>query len=106
MWPIMEIARQAGGVPRSSVCYWRDIHKFKRPKPAWNKGTKGVCKPNSGTFSKGHTAGFRFGRDRDITGANHPNWQGGRTSINHRVRRLQKYKDWREAVFNRDDYTC
>ena len=26
---------------------------YKRTKPVWNKGTKGVCKPNSGSFKKG-----------------------------------------------------
>ena len=24
-----------------------------RIKPVWNKGTKGICKPNSGSFKKG-----------------------------------------------------
>jgi len=35
-----------------------------------------------------------------------PNWQGGKTEFNHEIRELGLYKDWRDACFIRDDYTC
>ena len=38
-------------------------------------------------------------------GENHPNWKGGYSKV-YRLRRTQKWKKWREAVFTRDDYTC
>lgn len=35
-----------------------------------------------------------------------PNWRGGKTSDNHRVRNSNEYKEWRNSVFKRDSYTC
>lgn len=41
-----------------------------------------------------------------MRGPSHPNWKGGITAENHRVRHSLEYKEWRRAVFERDDYTC
>lgn len=39
-------------------------------------------------------------------GSKHPNWKGGKTTEKARIRYSPEYKNWRKAVFNRDDYTC
>ena len=39
-------------------------------------------------------------------GEKNPNWRGGKTPISFVVRRLDEYKEWRRAVFRRDNYTC
>ena len=39
-------------------------------------------------------------------GEKNPQWQGGVSSINHRLRASKKWKIWRAEVFKRDDYTC
>lgn len=39
-------------------------------------------------------------------GNNAPNWQGGKTSEQDLIRKGNKYKTWRTAVFERDNYTC
>jgi len=39
-------------------------------------------------------------------GANHGNWEGGITPINAAIRNSFEMKQWRIAVFKRDDYTC
>ena len=39
-------------------------------------------------------------------GDKHPNWQGGITPINQKIKNSQEYKDWRIAVFTRDNFTC
>lgn len=39
-------------------------------------------------------------------GEKHPNWQGGITKENVRIRNSREYKLWRTAVFERDNYTC
>lgn len=41
-----------------------------------------------------------------LSGPLHWNWQGGITPIITAVRNSQAYKNWREQVFKRDDYTC
>ena len=42
----------------------------------------------------------------DLKGENHPNWKGGITPINKKIRDSEEYKLWREAVFKRDNFTC
>ena len=39
-------------------------------------------------------------------GENHPNWKGGISPINTRIRASKEYKLWRTAVFQRDNYIC
>jgi IS30 family transposase len=36
----------------------------------------------------------------------HWNWQGGKTKTAEYIRFTPEYKQWRKAVFERDDYTC
>jgi len=50
--------------------------------PAWNKG-----KP----FMRGE---------------NNPNWKGGIDSLNKRLRNWFQYRQWRDAIFARDNYSC
>jgi hypothetical protein len=33
-------------------------------------------------------------------------WKGGRVSLNHSIRRLFKFRDWRKLIYERDNYTC
>lgn len=40
------------------------------------------------------------------SGSKHPNWQGGKTSLNKQIRRSDKYMQWRSDVFKRDGWTC
>lgn len=39
-------------------------------------------------------------------GARNPNWRGGVTSEHKRLRNSAEYREWREAVFQRDNWTC
>lgn len=41
-----------------------------------------------------------------VKGEKNVNWKGGITPENHRVRTSTEYKEWRKAVFERDNYTC
>lgn len=45
-------------------------------------------------------------RRKSISGDKHWNWQGGKTSENKKRRNSYETKQWRKAVFERDDYTC
>lgn len=40
------------------------------------------------------------------SGKKHPNWKGGITPANQAIRNSTEYKQWRKAVFERDNYTC
>lgn len=59
---------------------------------------------------KGRFAGKNhplYGHQReDMQGENNPNWNGGITPLYKQVRELRQYKEWRQACFERDDYTC
>lgn len=39
-------------------------------------------------------------------GEKHHNWKGGVTPLNEKIRRSVEYKEWRKAVYARDDFTC
>lgn len=39
-------------------------------------------------------------------GINNVNWKGGVTSVNKKIRTSLRYKNWRSAVFERDNWTC
>lgn len=39
-------------------------------------------------------------------GKNNPAWIDGRSKLTNQIRRCLKNREWRKAVFERDDYTC
>lgn len=52
---------------------------------------------NSGTFKENH-----IGMKKE----SNPNWQGGITPLNTKVRNSKKFCLWRDNVFKRDNWTC
>lgn len=40
------------------------------------------------------------------TGDKNPSWKGGKTKIQESLRSSSKYKEWRNNVFKRDNWTC
>lgn len=44
--------------------------------------------------------------DIRITGENNPNWKGGISPIKKKIRESVEYKNWRNAVLLRDNWTC
>lgn len=44
--------------------------------------------------------------NKSKNGAANPNWKGGITPENKRIRASEAYQEWRKAVFTRDKYTC
>lgn len=103
----------------------------KKGKPTWNKGLKGVQVAwnkgiNTGQipWNKGngeYAKKLGFGKwmigkklseetKKKISEANKgkkgAGWKGGITPKNQIIRTSAKYKDWRLAVFKRDNWTC
>ena len=79
------------------------IRAAKIGQPTWNKGLKGIMKPNSGSFQKGHSLGVRFGRDKDSSGENHNNWKGG---ISREPYGLGWTNTLKESIRERDGHQC
>ncbi len=75
-------------------------------KEPWNKGTKGIMKPNIGSFKKGMVPWSKGKQNPHVKGEKNKSWKGGVTSQNNLIRRSGKMQDWRKAIFERDDYTC
>ena len=74
-------------------------------------------KPNCGSFKKGEHRNpkteFKKGmipwnkgkKLTHLSGKNNPLWRGTR-DINKQIRGMFEYKQWRTAVFKRDNWTC
>ncbi len=45
-------------------------------------------------------------KNRNQNGEKNPNWDGGKTDERHKIQSSNEYKQWRKAVFKRDNYTC
>jgi len=70
----------------------------------WNKGIKGLIIGYK--FPKGHIPWNKGKKCLYIAGKNNPNWCGGITPINDKVRKSLEYKKWRKSVIVRDNYKC
>ncbi|HWR21097.1 MAG TPA: hypothetical protein VN444_04460 [Verrucomicrobiae bacterium] len=60
--------------------------------PAWNKGLRKATHPQLITYG--------------CVGPDHWAWQGGISAENALLRQSSEYKQWRDEVFHRDDFTC
>jgi len=68
-----------------------------------------------GSFKKGHP-GLNTGRTHFKKGKIYPwsfkkgklhhNWKGGITPLNKLIRRSKQFANWRNKIFERDNYTC
>lgn len=90
----------------SKQCTTLYINKYENPAKTVIARTKisEFCKKR-GTKHL-NTVGAHEKQRLSISGKNHWNWQGGKTSSIRKLRNSLEIKAWRKSVFERDDYTC
>ncbi|MEK6829350.1 MAG: HNH endonuclease signature motif containing protein, partial [Nanoarchaeota archaeon] len=92
------------------------IGKKNKGKPGWSKGktvnedSRILAGPRNGMYGKIHTVTTRNyistkNRGRFASEKN-PNWQGGITTINQKIRNSYNFDQWRNSVFQRDNWIC
>ena len=93
---------------------------FKKGHKPWNKNTKGKMKAwNKGknlseehkknlseNHFKKHSLEARKKMSNSHKGEKNPQWKGGISKEGRRFRQNLDYVLWRQAVFERDEYTC
>lgn len=79
--------------------FWRQPSEIK------NGNNKFCSKGCYQKWQKGKTkvSGFKL---RPLKGENNPNWKGGITTNNRKIRNSIAFKKWRLSVFERDNWTC
>jgi len=97
-----------------SLEHRKKLSEAKKGKPSWNKGLQMWWTParmtgkipwNKGT--KGEYGTTKKGKKQpNVSQEKHWAWKGGITPINRAIRNSLETKLWREAVFERDKYTC
>lgn len=100
---VQHCSRKCGYATRA----WR---KSGKNHPRWKGGHKGWGTPNCMDCNK-KLRNYTAKRCAEcfhkyFQGENHASWRGGRTPENLKIRKSTKMKQWRTAVFERDDYTC
>lgn len=90
-----------GGLPKCSICD-KQLATYGRNKcrscshiglPVFNTGKT--------YFKKGSNSVKGL-----LTNSDNPNWKGGRTPLNNKIRHLDYYAKWRTEIFVRDNYRC
>lgn len=58
------------------------------------------------SFSKTHRDNLRITHLEILKGKKNPNWKGGITKVNLKIKTSSRYRQWRKTVYERDNYTC
>jgi len=76
---------------------------------AWNKGLKTQSGEDNNFYGKHHTKEskqkIRENRPNQ-SGNKNPAWKGGVTPLNKLIRKCDKYKEWINNIFKRDNFIC
>jgi len=110
--------RKTGKIPLQIRKKMSESHKGKKKPWARNNGIKTRFKKNKNPWNKGlkgkqsHRFGYKMSKKtkekirKSQLKEKGNNWKGGKSSMNQLIRKSTKFKEWRKAVFERDNYTC
>jgi hypothetical protein len=77
---------------------------WRKPRDIKNGNIKFCCREHYFEWQKGKTKNVLNPAEK--SGENNPNWQGGITPTNTLIRNSQETIDWRNTIFERDNWTC
>lgn len=99
---MINISRKRKGIP------FRNSGTFYKGRETWNKGVpcEESIKERISNSLKGNTPWNKGKRIWQTSGEHNPNWNGGITPENTRLRTNIEYRIWRRQVFQDADYTC
>jgi len=85
--------------------------QFKKGLVPWNKGLKWPEMSGENHPSKKPEYREKFSRLLDgkkavLRGPDHPQWKGGKTPLIQKLRNCPQYAEWRNKVFEHDQYAC
>jgi endogenous inhibitor of DNA gyrase (YacG/DUF329 family) len=83
----------------AKYCSRKCFHISIKGRATWNKGKRGIY--NMKALKK-----MKLAKEGRFKGIKNPNWRGGITSENEKIRKSIEYRLWRESVFARDNWTC
>lgn len=87
------------------VRYWLGKKRVDMVGHTWNVG-KTLSPETRQKLSEAITGMRRPYQSKRMRGEGNHNWKGGITPAQLKVRNSDEYKAWRQAVFQRDDWTC
>lgn len=82
--------------------------RFKKGFIPWNKGTKGLSKPNNGSFKKGNKMWDNPNNERTRfkEKVKNPLEEYKNIIKDKIIRKCFNYRQWRSDIFTRDNFTC
>lgn len=104
-----------GGKPWNFGLKAKDNESVRRSVEAAHNAIRGKVSPKKGKpapwaknlpqkFIKGHIP-WNKGKPH-LVGKKHWNWQGGIDKEHTRIKQTEEYKNWQQAVYKRDEWTC
>ncbi len=85
--------------------------EFKKGSIPWNKGKEWPEMRGNNHPSRKERHKQTFERTwkqskGKLNGPEHPQWKGGKTPLIMKIRNSDRYIEWRDQIFQRDNYTC